>query len=371
MNKVWSVLFRGTTWLCLTVGFAGCSSDGQDTDRTLKSKAALVAVEKATRAPIRDWMEISGATEPRRRLSVVSQVEGVLQAFPFREGDPVSKGEVLARIDPAKVQADVQELEARTEFARLDLERTEALIASEGAPQELLDKARTEYRTWMAKRAKAQVILQDATIRASFSGIVSARFVEAGDVVSPKTKLLELLEAEPDAPRSIALHFKAFVPERRIGAIRVGQRADMTLDAYPGEPFVGRLSRIYPEVDPKTRSVAVEITLRNPDGGLRPGLSGIAQVVIREKKDGLLVPSESLLTRPDGGEICFIVAGDHAEARPVKRGIEGAGMVEIVQGLSGGEQVIVRGQHRLKDGAPVQVQKSPEKSQEKQGRATP
>jgi RND family efflux transporter MFP subunit len=349
-------------------GFFGCSTDGQDAEMP---KAALVAVQEAKRAPIRDWIEISGNTVPRRRLSVISQVEGVLQFFPFREGDPVFKGDVLARTDPAKMQADVQELEARTEFARLDLERTEKLIASEGAPQELLDKARTEYQTWMAKRAKAQVILQDATIRALFSGIVSARFVEAGDVVSPKTKLLELLEAESDAPRSIALHFIAFVPERRIGAIHVGGRADITLDAYPGKTFSGSLTRIYPEVDPKTRSVAVEITLRNPDGRLRPGLSGTAQVIIREKKDAVLVPSESLLTRPDGRELCFVVVGDHAEARPVKRGIEGAGMVEIVQGLSGGEQVIVRGQHQLKDGAPVQVQKSPEKPEEKQGRTAP
>jgi membrane fusion protein (multidrug efflux system) len=331
----------------------------------------LVAVQEVKRAPIRDWIEISGSTASRRRLSVISQVEGVLQFFPFREGYPVSKGEVLARIDPAKIQADVQELEARTEFARLDLERTEKLIASEGAPQELLDKARTEHLTWKARRAKAQAILQDAILRAPFSGIVSARFVEAGDVVSPKTKLMELLEAEPDAPRSIALHFKAFVPERRIGAIHVRQRADITLDAYPGEPFVGRLSRIYPEVDHRTRSVAVEITLHNPDGKLRTGLSGIAQVIIREKKDALLVPAESLLIRPDGREMCFILTGDHAEARPVKRGIENAGMVEIIQGLSGGEQVIVRGQHQLKDGAPVQVQKSPEKLQEKQGRTAP
>jgi len=371
MNSVRRYLFRGTVWLYLAVGFFGCSPDGQDANEPKAPKAVLVAVQEVKRAPIRDWIEISGSTAPQRRLSVVSQVEGILQFFPFREGDPVSKGDVLARIDPAKIQADVQELKARTEFARLDLERTEKLIASEGAPQELLDKARTEYRTWKAKWEKAQAILEDATIRAPFSGIVSARFVEAGDVVSPKTKLLELLEAEPDAPRSIALHFKAFVPERRIGAIRVGQRADITLDAYPGKTFSGSLTRIYPEVDAKTRSVAVEIALRNPDGRLRPGLSGIAQVVIREKKDALLVPSESLLTRPDGREMCFIVAGDHAEARPVKRGIEGAGMVEIVQGLSAGEQVIVRGQHRLKNGAPVSVQKSPEKPQEKQGRATP
>jgi membrane fusion protein (multidrug efflux system) len=364
-------MFRGAIGLCLTVGFFGCSTDGQDAEMPKAPKAILVAVQEAKRAPIRDWIEISGTTAPRRRLSVVSQGEGVLVAFPFREGDPVSKGDVLARIDPAKIQADVQELEARTEFARLDLERTEALIASEGAPQEQLDKARTEYRTWMAKRAKAQATLEDATIRASFSGIVSTRFVEAGDVVSPKTKLMELLEAEPEAPRFIALHFKAFVPERRIGAIHAEQRADITLDAYPGKTFSGRLARIYPEVDPKTRSVAAEITLRNPDGGLRPGLSGIAQIIIREKKDAVLVPSESLLTRPDGREVCFVVAGGRAEARPVKRGIESAGLVEIVEGLSGGEQVIVLGQHRLKEGAPVQVQRSLEKSRKKKEEATP
>jgi len=360
--------------LCLTVGFFGffgCSPDGQDAEMPKAPQAALVAVQEAKRAPIRDWIEISGSTAPRRRLSVVSQVEGVLAALPFREGDPVSTGDVLARIDPAKIQADVQELEARTEFARLDLERTEALIASEGAPQELLDKARTEYRTWKAKREKAQAILEDATIRVPFSGIVSARFVEAGDVVSPKTKLLELLEAVPDAPRSIALHFIAFVPERRIGAIHAGQRADITLDAYPGKTLSGRLTRIYPEVDPKTRSVAVEITHRNPDGGLRPGLSGIAQIIVREKKDAVLVPLESLLTRPDGREVCFVLVGDRAEARPVKRGIESAGLVEIIEGLSGGEQVIVRGQHRLKEGAPVQVQPSPETSRKKKGEATP
>lgn len=374
MNSIRRPLFRGAIGLCLTVGFFGffgCSPDGQDANEPKAPKAALVAVREAKRAPIRDWIEINGSTAPQRRLSVTSQVEGVLVAFPFREGDPVSKGDVLARIDPAKIQADVRELEARTEFARLDLERTEKLIASEGAPQEQLDKARTEYRIWMAKRAKAQAVLEDATIRASFSGIVSARFVEAGDVVSPKTKLLELLEAEPDAPRSIALHFIAFVPERRIGAIHAGGRVDIALDAYPGKIFSGNLTRIYPEVDPKTRSVAVEITLRNPDGRLRPGLSGTAEVIIREKKDAVLVPTESLLTRPDGRELCFIVKGDRAEARPVKRGIESAGLVEIVEGLSGGEQVIVRGQHRLKEGAPVQVPPSPETSRKKKEETTP
>ncbi|OPX25501.1 MAG: hypothetical protein B1H02_01305 [Candidatus Latescibacteria bacterium 4484_107] len=374
MNIIRRPLFRGAIGLYLTVGFFGffgCSPDAQDAEMPRAPKAALVAVREAKRAPIRDWIEISGSTAPRRRLSVTSQVEGVLQAFPFREGDPVSKGDVLARIDPAKIQADVRELEARTEFARLDLERTEALIASEGAPRELLDKARTEYRTWKAKGAKAQATLEDATIRAPFSGIVSARFVEAGDVVSPKVKLMELLEAEPDAPRSIALHFIAFVPERRIGAIHVGGRADITLNAHPGKTFSGNLTRIYPEVDPKTRSIAVEITLRNPARRLRPGLSGIAQIIIREKKDAVLVPLESLLTRPDGRELCFIVKGDHAEARPVKRGIESAGLVEIVEGLSGGEQVIVRGQHRLKEGALVQVQPSPEKPRKKKEEATP
>jgi membrane fusion protein (multidrug efflux system) len=298
-------------------------------------------------------------------------VEGVLQRLPFREGDVVSRGEVLAQIDPTKVQADVQELEARAAFARLDLERTEKLIASEGASEELLDRAQAEYRTWKAKWEKAQAILEDATIPAPFSGIVSGRFVELGDVVTSKTKLLELLEAEPDAPRSIALHFKAFVPEHRIGAIHIGQRADIMLDAYPGEMAMGRLSRIYPEVDAKTRSVAVQIALRNPDGRLRSGLSGIAQLTIREKKDAVLVPSESLLTRPDGREMCFIVTEDHAEARPVKRGMEVEGTVEIVHGLSGGEQVIVRGQHRLKDGAPVRVQTLPEKPQEKKEGVAP
>ena len=84
MNSVRRSLFRGTTWLCLTVGFAGCSSEGEDTDRTSKSKAVLVSVEKAKRGPIRDWIEISGATKPQRRLSVASQVEGILQFFPFR-----------------------------------------------------------------------------------------------------------------------------------------------------------------------------------------------------------------------------------------------------------------------------------------------
>ena len=302
---------------------------------------------------------------------MVSQVEGILQDFPFREGDMVSKGDVLAQIDQTKMQTEVEELEARTAFARLDLERTEELIATEGASQELLDKAQTEYRISKAKLSKAQAILEDATIRARFSGIVAARSVEVGDVVLSRMKLLEVLEAEPDVPHAIALRFKAYVSERRIKDIEVGQKSEVRLDACPGETFIGRLSRIYPEVDPRTRMVAVEIELPNPDGRLRPGLSGTAQVILLEKENAVVIPLESLLVRPDGKKVCFVAVGDHAEVRLVKSGIESGGRVEIVHGLSSGELVIVRGQHKLKDGAPIRVQRPAEKSNEKKGKSAP
>ena len=359
--------FVGRAGLWVALWLAGCSSDGPQAQRT--PKAVLVGVQEVRTGSIRDWFEAAGSTEPRRRIHVVSQVEGILQVLPFREGDPVSEGEVLARIDGAKLQAEVQELEARTEFARLDVERLEQLTASEGTSQEVLDRARTEYRSWQARRSKAQAMLEDATLSAPFAGIVSARFVDVGDVVAPRSKLLDLLEAEPDHPDAVAVRFKAYVPERRIRKVALGQRAEMILDAYPDSIFVGHVSRIYPEVDPGARGVAVEVGLRNPEGALRPGLLGVVRIVVEVREDAMLIPAQSLVARPTGGEICFVVREGRAEARPVTRGLEAAGMVEVVRGLNVGEQVIVRGQHRLKDGTSVKVQESAEESREKKERS--
>ncbi|MCD6415803.1 MAG: efflux RND transporter periplasmic adaptor subunit, partial [Planctomycetes bacterium] len=222
-----------------------------------------------------------------------------------------------------------------------------AVTAFERAQAEL-NLAQAQIKQAEAALAQAKVNLDKATIEAPFSGVVSRKYVDEGAFVGPTTPLFKLVDIHQ-------VEITGGVAGRHYPKLKVGQtRAEVQVDAYPGETFSGRLSRVRPELDRATRTVAVTVRMANEDGRLKPGMYARIKLVLQEHDAVPLVPDEALLTFGDETRV-YVVNGGEAHARKVRIGLEEGNLNEVLEGLRPGERVVVRGKEMLREGAPVEA----------------
>ncbi|MBI2081240.1 MAG: efflux RND transporter periplasmic adaptor subunit, partial [candidate division NC10 bacterium] len=187
----------------------------------------------------------------------------------------------------------------------------------------------------------------DTEVRSPLKGAVKQRLVSAGDGIKEKTPLLVLVATNP-------LKLQGTVPERFAPEIRVGQPVSVTLDAYPGRAFRGKVSRVSPAVDPQTRTLALEALLENPDGRLKPGFFAKGEVLARTDRDVPFAPEAALYTFVGITKV-FVVADGTVQERQVEIGDRVNGWVEIRRGVKPGEVVATANLAALFDGAAVTV----------------
>lgn len=343
---------------------------------------ALAAIERGELSARRT---LPGSLEASSRIEVTTTVSGRLAELAVDLGDPVQRGQVVARLDRDELaqavrqaEAEVAVAEASVTEARLrqaqgarDLERGAALQQQAAIAEAELDALRTtaqgrdaalavaEAQATAARAAlrAARARLEDAVLTATWTGddpqrVVAERLVDEGSVVAANTRLLTLVDLDP-------LRAVVHVTERDLGALAAGQPVTLRTDAWPGETFPARVDRIAPVFDPASRQARVELAVPNPDGRLRPGLFVTAEVVTDTAKDAWIVPADALVRR-DGQPVIFVVdpGADAARLVPVQPGLQDAGRVQLtpVEGaLSTEGRVVVLGQQLLGDGAAVVV----------------
>ena len=348
--------------LLLLAALVACARDAPPAPRP----AVAVAGQEAGRRTVSSTVTLTGTVEPERAARLSAQVEGEVQAVGAREGDTVRRDQVIVRIDPSRLAAQLGEVkaerlgvEADLDDARRVLGRDRTLLERGGVGQERLEKSETDVKRLEAALARAAARIQgleaqlaDTEVRAPFDGYVLQRSVEVGDVVRNGTPLV--------AVASRGQHVLVQVSDRDLSALAPDAEVGLAVDAGKGaDSCAGRVARVRPQVDPATRNAAVEVVPPNGCGGrLLPGMLVRATIVLGRKDGVLAVPAEAVLTRPDGSRVVFVVNGDEAHARPVTAGLEGGGWVELVEGVGEGDIVVVQGQERLKDGSTVKLQGS-------------
>jgi len=306
------------------------------------------------------------------RLERLRRTDGVL----IEEGVEVRKGEVVAvvvrdRYETAAKSAEAAVVVARASYerakvnladARREKDRWTALIADGAGTQQQLDRVVTAFERARAERqlaeaqikqaeaalAQAKVNLDKATIEAPFSGVVSRKYVDEGAFVGPTTPLFRLVDIHQ-------VEITGGVADRRYSQLHVGKTyAEVEVDAYPGEKFSGHVSRIRPELDRATRTVAVTIRVPNDDGRLKPGMYARIRLILEKHDRVPLVPDEALISF-EGETRAFVVNGGKAQVRKVRIGLEEGNLNEVLDGLQPGEKVVVRGHQLLREGTPVEA----------------
>lgn len=295
---------------------------------------------------------VSGVVEPIRTVGVNSQLGGALLSVQVEEGDLVRPGTVLARLDDRELRSQLAAAEANFQVAEASYQRAEQLRDRKVITLPEYERERTAYAAAKAQLDQLRTRIGYATVVAPTRGVVTEKRVEAGDVVSPQTRLFALADID-------TLVVRVGVSELDVVELRVGSPAVVSLDAVPGRTFDARIRRIFPAADPGTRLVPVEVALVDPGAQvLRPGFLARVNFALNARENVLLVPASALVGGA-GSQSVFVVESGRATRRSVSAGLTSAGRVEIVSGLEPGEVIVTAGNSMLRDGAQVRVVTGP------------
>lgn len=273
--------------------------------------------------------------------------DGRIVAIHFTEGQLVRKNSKLVTLDSSDIEAQLAAINAEVSLNRSRLQRAEELRAKNFISAQALDEARENFNQSQARRAEVRARLDKTIISAPFEGVAGLRQVSPGAYVKAGQDIARL-----EGIGTLKLDFR--VPELYLGRLRPRQAVVVLVDAYPGETFHGEIYAIEPAVDEQTRTVLLRARIPNPGVKLKPGMFTRVNLVLGTRDNALLVPEQALVPRGNDNFVFRIVDGK-AKLAKVELGLRRTGDVEIVQGLAAGEAIVVDGQLKLQDGAPVMV----------------
>ncbi|MCA1586498.1 MAG: efflux RND transporter periplasmic adaptor subunit [Acidobacteria bacterium] len=328
-----------------------------------------VEVGKVSREKISSTMTVVGNLIGQATVEVVPRTAGRLVSINVRLGDPVTQGQMLAKIEDNEIieqvrqaeaaqnvaLATIRQREADLALAQTNVERSRNLFGRQLLPRQTLDDAEARYQAAMAQLdlARAQLAQNDARLQelkinlantrvtSPVTGFVSKRAVDPGAWVSQQVPIASVVAIA-------TLRLVSNIVERDLTAVNVGDPAIVEVDAYPGEKFSGRIARVSPVLDPATRTAEMEVEVPNRDNRLKPGMYARVALTVDERADALVVPRPAVVDFE--GKRGVWTPSDDNKARfvPVELGMEAPERVEVIKGLKEGDQVVVVGAASLR-----------------------
>ncbi len=321
--------------------------------------AMPVEVAVARTDTVVDAILATGQIEAVQSIELRPDVEGRIAQILVREGATVSQGTPLFKVDDAELKAQVAQAEADRDLARQSLARTRDLLAQKASSQSELERAEATARGNEARLDLLKVRLQRTLVRAPFAGVVGQRTVSLGDYVTTDTRLVSLQTVSPQRA--------AFqVPERYADQLKVGQQVTFRVAALRGKQFTGRVDFVDPVVQLPGRTITLKAMTANLKGELQPGMFIEARLATAVRPNAVVIPEDAIIAL-QGATFVWVVVDGKATRRQVDLGVRTPGFVEARSGVEPKDQVVVGGQERLGEGAPVMakvVERQPPRGQE-------
>lgn len=310
-----------------------------------------VEVGRVEAMRLEDDTQAVGTVRSRQGVMLRPEVSGRIAKLTFSDGQRVRRSRLLVQLDDSLQRAQLQQAEAQASIARTNLQRNQDLLAQNFISKSAVDQSGSNLEVAEAQVALAKAQLARMQIVAPFDGVVGLRMVNVGDYVKDGADLVNIEDLS-----SVWVDFR--LPERFIARLKPGQAVQVTLDALPGRKYTGRIEALDSQLDANGRSVLVRAKLANAGGELRAGMYARSRVVFDVRENALVVPEEALVPLGDKQYIFKVIdEGGKKMARRVEAriGQRVPGKVEVLEGMTAGDVVIVAGQSRLGGGASVPV----------------
>src|SRR6516165_758072 len=322
--------------------------------------AQISAAEVKTEAVPRFATGI-GSIAAVHQVTINPEVGGRVTKIFFEPGAAVKAGDPLVQLNDAPERGDLASYEAQARWAQTTLERSSQLAQREFAARETVDQKQSQLDQARAMIIKTEALIAQKLIRAPFSGQLGTRQVEVGQYLNPGAAIVTLTDLS-------TLYVNFTLPSQMRAQISVGQRVNVTADAFPGRNFSAEITTIEPQISADTRTMTVQATMPNPDNALLPGMFVNAAVVLPPQPDMMVLP-ETAVDYTLYGDSVYVIHEDGKGAKgdailkavrtPVKTGARWGNNVTILDGLKPGDRVIAAGQVKVQNGAQVAISNSP------------
>lgn len=336
---------------------------------------AVVVVQPKRSAPAQEIV-LPANVQAFADAPIYARTNGYLKRWYVDIGTRVKEGQLLAEIDTPEVnqqlrqsRADLATAQANLNLSKITSERYAGLLMSDSVSKQEADNAAGDYEAKQANLQSAQANVKRLEelksfqkIYAPFSGVITARNTDIGALIDSgssggvRTELFHIVQ--PDK-----LRVYVSVPQIYSQAAKPGLTAELTLSEFPGRPFVGKLVRTANAIDPTSRTLLVEIAVNNPIGQLFTGSYAEVHLKLPTAAAAFILPVNTLLFRSEGLRIAAVGDGQHVELRPITLGHDFGSEVEVIAGLSGGENVIVNPPDSLVTGETVRIAQTPQGTQ--------
>lgn len=358
-----------------------------------------VATTPAMTRNLQRDVEVVGSFAADEEVVVAAQAAGELSQLNVDFGSYVSQGQIIATIDQRDANLKVEQAEAtlkqtmarlgmlgikegerfdsnqnaevrvaksQLDWAKMELDRSAKLIEKGDIPRSSYDEKVTNHNLAQARHqaaldsvnqqlaaveqqkaalALARKAVTDTVVRSPISGAVKEKHASRGSYLTVNGKIVTLVKINP-------LRLRAEIPESSAAAVRIGQTINVSVDAFPNRTFAGRVVRIGPSLDEKTRALTVEAEVANSGNLLRPGMFAKSQLITSQNAPAVMIPQRAVVTAAGLSKV-FVIDNGKAVERIVKTGATDGDLIEIVEGLKDGETIATSNLDKLQTGAVV------------------
>jgi len=320
-----------------------------------KANGAPAQTVTATTAAYSDWQpEISavGSVRAVKGVDITTEVTGLVRSVDFRSGDDAKRGQVLVHLNADADIATLHSLEAGADLAATVYARDKMQFEAQAISQAQLDADAADLKNKRAQAAAQAALVEKKTLRAPFDGRLGITTVNPGQYLNTGDKVVTLQELDP-------VYVDFHLPQEDLAQVRPGLEVRLTLDAFPGESFAGKINAVDPLVDSSSRNFQAEATVANPAHKLLPGMFARVVVLAGAPQHYLTLPQTSITFNPYGSTV-FLVETDAKGKRTAQQTFVTTGptrgdQIAVLKGIKEGDQVVTSGQLKLKNGTPIDI----------------
>lgn len=324
-----------------------CGGEEMSENNDAEKPVIPVEVSNVSRGNISAYYSNTATLDAEQEATVVSKVRGIIEEIYVEEGDQVQAGQVIAKIEDDQYQIEADRAKATLDRLYNEYQRNKELFERELIAAETYQNSQYEYESQKATYDLAALNLEYTSVKSPISGVISRRFVKAGNMVGIDQQMYRVTDFNP---LQAILH----IPEHEMSKIRKNQRAELRVDALPTETFVGHVERISPVVDSQTGTFKVTIYVDETKDMLRPGMFGRVKIVYDTRENTRMIPKSAVISE-DLAESVYVIKDSLAFKKNIRTGYTNGTNVEVVDGLDDGEMVVTIGQGSLQDSSKVSI----------------
>lgn len=324
---------------CSALLFVACSGEKENTEQAEEETVQLVKVARVTEQAVPQVVSYTATIEPYKRNLISSSLPNRIKKIYVEVGDHVEAGQKLVDLD----RANLAQQKLQLDNLELEYNRVKELFAVGGASQQQVDQMRTQYET---AKTSYENLDENTVLVSPTNGVVTARNYDNGDLATGA--ILTVMQIQP-------VKVEVNISESDFTKVKLGMPVDVNVEVYGDEVFKGKVSLIHPTIDPATRTFVTEINIPNGDNRIRPGMFARVNIDFGNV-NRVVVPDQAVVKRSGSGDrFVYVYKDGKVSFNQVQLGRHMDTSYELISGVENGSEVVIAGQSRLKDGAPVKV----------------